>query len=768
MWGDPSATYESLQTNLSRYTCSFSDFPWPPTSPDFPSAVDVSNYLASYRDAFLAGDNCAMALGCEVLQVLRSPQGPGWVVEWRYAGPSSGGGEPATPQSREFDFVIVASGYAAAPFSPQIPGLETFPGLVIHSKDYRGPSSLTGRRRVAVVGGGHSAVDIAADLAAGVSQGTAAPPSAQAGDTAVHAAAAAASTSVVHVLPRPFWVIPRYLPSDPQSPHPAFLPLDLQLYRRSRRQGSGERLFPTAEHHRQANTYFHSVCGDQGARLSPCLAIPPDCSEPAIVAVSDTYGVLAASGRMQLRRASLQRIHGASLELSDGGPPLDGVDAIVLCTGFRPRMDFLPADVLATLSYTPDDRYVPLALHRGVLHPDVPGLAFVGMFRGPYFGTAELQARLAAAALSGALPAEADAAQREGVAVELRLRAQSPRPVLPHGDYVGHADSLAAALGVLPPPEWRAEHDVVVPAHFALVPPPRPAPPPHAQREQEQQSGEVPPGADQGADGAWEAEAARRAVANVESALRAYRGGRMVAGAVFRALHGEWALHRRIDSRMASSPSGTVTGRASFVMTDAPGGGADTAQYLYQESGQFTIDGGGSMRVRREYVYSYDKAVDRIDVHFAEGGSRGGFFHSLRFLPPASAGEQPGGLQCEAAAAPPGADTDTSAGAGVGPCRTGGPAGCGTGVCGAGSTGCSPAIGALETAVVEQGEGGAGASISGDGWRAVGDHLCIRDMYRASYRFAFQGIQLREFEIQFRVSGPQKDYTATALYTRRK
>ena len=95
----------------------------------------------------------------------------------------------------------------------------------------------------------------------------------------------------------------------------------------------------------------------------------------------------------------------------------------------------------------------PFPPHRGVFHPDVGGLGFVGITRAPFIGTLELQVRLAAATFAGLLPPEDEAAQREGVARELRVRAQQPRPMLPHSDFVGHVDALTARLGVLPPPE---------------------------------------------------------------------------------------------------------------------------------------------------------------------------------------------------------------------------------------------------------------------------------------------------------------------------
>jgi putative flavoprotein involved in K+ transport len=59
--------------------------------------------------------------------------------------------------------VVVATGYSHTPRRPNWPGLDTFPGDVRHSADYRRPSRYA-VRRVLVVGAGNSAAEIALDL----------------------------------------------------------------------------------------------------------------------------------------------------------------------------------------------------------------------------------------------------------------------------------------------------------------------------------------------------------------------------------------------------------------------------------------------------------------------------------------------------------------------------------------------------------------------------------------------------------------------------
>lgn len=59
--------------------------------------------------------------------------------------------------------VVAATGAFRSPHTPDVPGHEEFAGQSLHAADYRRPQPFTGRR-VVVVGGGNSAIQIAAEL----------------------------------------------------------------------------------------------------------------------------------------------------------------------------------------------------------------------------------------------------------------------------------------------------------------------------------------------------------------------------------------------------------------------------------------------------------------------------------------------------------------------------------------------------------------------------------------------------------------------------
>ncbi len=64
---------------------------------------------------------------------------------------------------REARAVVVATGYTRTPRRPDWPGLDTFPGDLIHAVDYREPSAYAGKR-VLVVGSGNTGAEIAVEL----------------------------------------------------------------------------------------------------------------------------------------------------------------------------------------------------------------------------------------------------------------------------------------------------------------------------------------------------------------------------------------------------------------------------------------------------------------------------------------------------------------------------------------------------------------------------------------------------------------------------
>jgi dimethylaniline monooxygenase (N-oxide forming) len=125
------------------------------------------------------------------------------------------------------------------------------------------------------------------------------------------------------------------------------------------------------------------------------------------VTLNQGYLPLVAEGRITVR-PWMESIAGSTVTFADGCA--EEFDGIVLGTGFDLSIPFLSADIRATL----DLDAVHLDADRYTFHPDLPGLAFMGMWdqSGGYFVPLELQARWIAYTWGGAIPAASETNQR--------------------------------------------------------------------------------------------------------------------------------------------------------------------------------------------------------------------------------------------------------------------------------------------------------------------------------------------------------------------
>jgi dimethylaniline monooxygenase (N-oxide forming) len=180
-----SSAYRSLHIDTSVGNLAYSDFPFPPGSPDFLSHWEVLSYLEAYADRF--GLREEVSFRSEVTRV--SAAGGGWDVTLQDGG------------TRRFGTVVVANGHLWKPRMPDFQG--RFDGSIIHSHHYRTPEAYRDQS-VLVVGIGNSAVDIAVDIAR------------QARGTHL-------STR------RSAWIVPKYIMGIPTDRWSAFLTRRLRL-----------------------------------------------------------------------------------------------------------------------------------------------------------------------------------------------------------------------------------------------------------------------------------------------------------------------------------------------------------------------------------------------------------------------------------------------------------------------------------------------------------------------------------------------------------
>jgi dimethylaniline monooxygenase (N-oxide forming) len=140
------------------------------------------------------------------------------------------------------------------------------------------------------------------------------------------------------------------------------------------------------------------------------------------VTLNQGYLPLVAEGRITLR-PWMTSINGTEVRFTDGRT--EEFDGIVFGTGFTLDLPFLSDDVRAAL----DLDAVHLDADRYTFHPDLPGLAMVGMWdqSGGYFVPLELQARWIAYTWSGAISMSNEAEQRDAIAVYRARRGSSQK-----------------------------------------------------------------------------------------------------------------------------------------------------------------------------------------------------------------------------------------------------------------------------------------------------------------------------------------------------
>ncbi len=139
--------YDTAHIISSKRTTEFADFPMPASYPDFPSAQQMLEYLRSYADEFGLRDRIAF----NTKVIWAAPREDElWNVTF------------ASGDTRTYKGVIVANGHHWDCKYPEYPG--AFTGEWIHSKHYKSPEQLRGKR-VLVIGAGNSACDLAAEAA---------------------------------------------------------------------------------------------------------------------------------------------------------------------------------------------------------------------------------------------------------------------------------------------------------------------------------------------------------------------------------------------------------------------------------------------------------------------------------------------------------------------------------------------------------------------------------------------------------------------------
>ena len=386
-----SSAYASLHVNTSREIARYASYPMPADYPDFPHHTQILAYLRDYVEHFGLSEH--IHFNTEVLSVKRVSD-DAWEVQRRQA---DGG-----LHSNRYAAVLVASGHHWDPRMPEPPLPGSFSGREIHSHFYRTAREFEGMN-VLVVGLGDSALDIACDTSR-------------------------VSKMTFLTARRGTWILPKYLGSRPLG--------EVGVRMMSKSPLAGEVADgPLAKFGAYIFSRWNNL--HMGRPESYGLLKPDHKFGADIASVSSDLYTRIGHGRVT-PKPWISGAEEGRVFFQDG--TAEEIDAIVYCTGYNIALPFLSHTVI-------DQHDGTVPLYKRVVHPDLPGLYFVGLIdvAGPLNPLAELQAEWIADMLQGAVALPASALMRRDIAREDRRRqkrfgARGRHPI--YVDYMPYLNAL--------------------------------------------------------------------------------------------------------------------------------------------------------------------------------------------------------------------------------------------------------------------------------------------------------------------------------------
>jgi hypothetical protein len=149
--------YQGLRTNLPRELMAFREKPWGSgPGKSYVTHKEVLDYLTEYRDHFGLDQYISYNSTVTHLTVLTdsSTEWPKIRLTWE---------RDQSTTTEVFDAVMICNGHYAQPSSPDVLGLDKFPGRVMHSVEYDDPSEFSGQA-VLCIGARASGSDLAREI----------------------------------------------------------------------------------------------------------------------------------------------------------------------------------------------------------------------------------------------------------------------------------------------------------------------------------------------------------------------------------------------------------------------------------------------------------------------------------------------------------------------------------------------------------------------------------------------------------------------------
>jgi len=294
-------TYPGVACDVPSHLYGFARHPEPEWSAEFAPGAEIQAYLE--RVVEREGLGPAITLDAPLVDADWDADASAWRLRF-------GGADPAEVEA---EVLVLACGRLSEPRVPTVTGLASFTGPIFHTARWDHSIDLAGRR-VAVVGSGASAIQVAPELAR-------------------------RAATVTLFQRSPAWIMPRGGRPFTVEERARFAqhPEELAALR-ARLDAEGEARFPSrsggpdaAAAEAQARAHLQAQVADPQLRdqLTPDYAF--GCKR---VLLSDAFYPAVASGRVALEASALAAVDGDDL-VAASGARYQGVDAIVLATGFQ-------------------------------------------------------------------------------------------------------------------------------------------------------------------------------------------------------------------------------------------------------------------------------------------------------------------------------------------------------------------------------------------------------------------------------------------------
>ncbi|KAL6486178.1 hypothetical protein MHYP_G00055700 [Metynnis hypsauchen] len=402
---DRASIYHSVIINTSKEMMCYSDFPIPGHFPNFMHNSYIMDYYRMYAERFEL--TRYIRFQTKVLRVIPRPDfalSGQWDIETE--------DKEGNREKHVFDAVLVCTGHHCHPHLPlkDFPGIDTFKGKYLHSRDYKTPEEWR-NKRVVVIGIGNSGGDIAVELSRMTKQ-------------------------VFLSTRRGSWILNRVGPNG--------VPLDMSFNRASRMM---QNILPfsvsSSLGEKKLNERFnHALYGLQ----------PKHRLTSQHPMVNDELPNRILSGTV-LVKPNVREFRGSSVIFEDGTVE-DNIDLVVFATGYTFSFPFLPDHVISVTGNK-------TSLYKHIFPPGLERstLAVIGLIQplGAIMPISEMQARWATRVFKGLLKLPSMKTMLKNIKAKEETMAEryvaSQRHTI-QVDYLPYMDELAMQVGVRPNLLW--------------------------------------------------------------------------------------------------------------------------------------------------------------------------------------------------------------------------------------------------------------------------------------------------------------------------